>query len=64
MKLTTLTKPSTGAVLLLYLVALPTAVCVGLVEEKECENKMKSFPIYFVLEAPLGAKLNYSELKR
>ena len=40
-KLTTLTKPSPGAALLLYLAASPTAVSAVLVEEKEHENKMK-----------------------
>ena len=64
MKLTTLTKPLPGAALLLYLAASPTAVSVVLVEEKENENKMKQFPIYFVSIALSGVKLNYSELKK
>jgi hypothetical protein len=63
-KLTTLTKPSPKAVLLLYLAALPVAVSAVLVEEKEHECKMKQFPIYFVSEALSGAKLNYSELEK
>ena len=50
--------------MLLYLAALPTIVTIVLVEEKEYENKMKQFPVYFVLEALLGAKLNYSELEK
>ena len=49
---------------MLYLAASPTAVSVVLVEEKENENKMKQFPIYFVSEALSGAKLNYSELEK
>jgi hypothetical protein len=35
-----------------------------LVEEKEHENKMKQFLVYFVSEALSGAKLNYSELEK
>lgn len=46
------------------MVASPTAVSAVLVEEKEYENKLKQFPIYFVLEALSGAKLNYSEVKK
>jgi hypothetical protein len=34
------------------------------VEEKEHENKLKQFPVYFVLEALSGAKLNYSDLEK
>ena len=49
---------------MLYLAASPTAVSVVLVEEKENENKMKQFPIYFVSEALSGAKLNYLELEK
>ena len=64
MKLTTLTKPLPGAALLLYLATSPTTVSAILVEEKECENKMKQFPMYFVSEALSGAKLNYSELEK
>jgi hypothetical protein len=64
MKLTILTKPSPGAALFLYLAASPAAISTVLVEEKECKNKMKQFPIYFVLEALSGAKLNYSELEK
>ena len=40
-KLTTLSKPSTRAILLLYLAASPTIVSAVLVEEKEHKNKMK-----------------------
>jgi hypothetical protein len=63
-KLTTLSKPSPFATLLLYLTASPTTVSAVLVEEKEHENKMKQFLIYFVSEALSGAKLNYSELEK
>ena len=63
-KLTTLSKPSPSATLWLFLVASPTTVSAVLVKEKEHKNKMKQFPIYFVLEALSGAKLNYSELEK
>jgi hypothetical protein len=63
-KLTTLSKPSPSATLLLYLAASPTTVGAVQVEEKEHENKMKQFPVYFASEALLGAKLNYSELEK
>jgi hypothetical protein len=61
-KLTTLSKPSPSATLLLYLAASPTTISTMLVEKKEHENKMKQFPVYFVSEALSGAKLNYFEL--
>jgi len=63
-KLTTLSKPSPSATLMLYLAASPTIVIAVLVEEKEHENKMKQFPVYFVSEALSGGKLNYSELEK
>ena len=63
-KLTTFSKPSQLATLLLYLAASPTTVSVVLVEEKENENKLKQFLVYFVLEALSGAKLSYSELEK
>jgi ribonuclease HI len=50
--------------LLLYLAASPTTVSAVLVEEKEHQNKMKQFPVYFASEALSGAKLNYSELEK
>lgn len=55
-KLTTLSKPSPKAVLLLYLAASPVTVSAVWVEEKEHENKMKQFLIYFVYKALSGAK--------
>jgi len=58
----TLSKPS--ATLLQYLAASPTTVSAVLVEEKEHENKLKQFPVYFVSEALSGAKLNYSKLEK
>jgi len=59
-----LSKPSPAAVLLLYLAASPATVSAVLVEEKEHENKLKQFPIYFIFEALFGAKLNYFKLEK
>ena len=58
-KLTTLSKPSSSATFLLYLAASPTTISTVLVKEKEHENRMKQFPVYFVSEALSGTKLNY-----
>ena len=55
---------SPGATLLLYLTASPTTVNAVLVEEKEHENQLKQFPIYFISKALLGAKLNYIEIEK
>ena len=49
---------------MLYLEASPTTISAVLVEEKEHESQLKQFPIYFVSEALLGAKLNYTELEK
>lgn len=62
-KLTTLSRPSLGTTLLLYLAASPTTVSATLVEEKEHENQLKQSPIYFISEALSEAKLNYTELE-
>ena len=59
-----MSKPLPSAALLLYLAASSTTVSVVLVEEKEHENKMKQFLVYFVSEALSGAKLNYSKLEK
>ena len=59
-----MSKPLPSTTLLLYLAASPTTVSAVLVEENEHKNKMKQFPIYFVSEALLGAKLNYSEFEK
>ena len=63
-KVTTLSKPLPSATLLLYLAASPATVSAVLVEEKEHENKIKQFSVYFVFEALIGAKLNYSKLEK
>jgi hypothetical protein len=63
-KLTTLPKPSPKMTLLLYIAASPTTVSAVLVEEKEHENKMRQFSVYFVFEALSAVKLNYFELEK
>jgi hypothetical protein len=63
-KLTTISKPSPKATLLVYIAASPTTVSAVLVEEKLHENTIKQFLIYFISEALSGAKLNYSELEK
>jgi hypothetical protein len=63
-KLTTLSKPLPKATLLLYIAASPMTFSAVLVKEKEHENKMRQFLVYFMSEALLGAKLNYSELEK
>lgn len=62
--LTTMSKPSSKATLLLYLVASHVAVSAVLIEEKEHDLKMRQFPIYYVSEALSGAKVNYSKLEK
>ena len=59
-----LSRPSPSATLLLYIATSPTMVSAIFVKEKEHENKIKQFPIYFVSKALSGAKLNYSELDK
>ena len=46
--------------LLLYVAAFDHAVSGVLVQEKEEESKVIRQPIYYILEALLGAKLNYT----
>jgi hypothetical protein len=47
-QLTTLTPPSSGAPLLLYVAASQAAVTAALVQEKQDEQTKKQVPIYFV----------------
>lgn len=44
-KMTTLSRPSPKATLLLYIVASPTAVNAVLVKEKKHEGKLRQFPV-------------------
>jgi len=56
--------PDPEAPLLLYVVASDHAVSGVLVQEKEQESKDIQQPIYYILEALLGAKLNYTEIEK
>jgi hypothetical protein len=63
-QLTTLTPPSSGAPLLLYVAASHAAVSVALVQEKQYEQAKKQVPIYFVSKVLSPSKRNYTELER
>jgi hypothetical protein len=60
---TTLTPPSSGAPLLLYVTASHTAVSATLVQEKQDEQTKKQVPIYFISEVLSPSKRNYIELE-
>jgi hypothetical protein len=50
--------------LLLYVAAFDHVVSGVLTHEKEEGAKVVQRPVYFVLEALLGAKLNYTEIEK
>ena len=52
------------APLLLYVAASDHAVSGVLVQEKEEESMVIQQPVYYVLEAKLGATLNYIEIQK
>ena len=52
------------APLLLYVAAFDHAVSEVLVQEKEEDSKVIQQPIYFILEALSGAKLNYTKIEK
>jgi hypothetical protein len=62
--LTTLTPPSPGAPLLLYVAASHSAVSVALVQEKQDGQVKKQAPVYFVSEVLSLLKKNYTELEK
>jgi hypothetical protein len=62
--LTTLTPPSLGTPLLLYVVASYAAVSATLVQEKQDGQIKKQAPIYFVSEVLSPSKKNYTELAK
>jgi hypothetical protein len=62
--LTTLTPPSLGAPLLLYVVASHAAVSAALVQEKQDGQAKKQVPVYFVSEVLSPSKKNYIELEK
>jgi hypothetical protein len=62
--LTTLTPPSPGARLLLYVAASHSAVSAALVQEKQDGQVKKQAPIYFISEVLRFSKKNYTELEK
>jgi hypothetical protein len=62
--LTTLTPPSPGAPLLLYVAASHSAVSAALVREKQDGQVKKQAPVYFVSEVLSFSKKNYTELEK
>jgi ribonuclease HI len=62
--LTTLTPPSPGAPLLLYVAASHSAASATLVQEKLDGQVKKQAPVYFVSEVLSLSKKNYTELEK
>jgi hypothetical protein len=62
--LTTLTPPTPGAPLLLYVAASHSAVSAALVQEKLEGQVKKQAPIYFVSEVLSLSNKNYTELEK
>jgi hypothetical protein len=62
--LTTLTPPSSGAPLLLYVAASHVAISAALVQEKQDGQTKKQAPVYFVSEVLSPSKRNYTELEK
>ena len=58
------TVPDPEAPLLLYVAASNHAVSGVLVQEKKEESKVIQLLAYYILEALLGAKLNYIEIEK
>jgi hypothetical protein len=63
-ELTTLTPPSSGTPLLLYIAASHTAVSAALVQEKKDGQARKQVSVYFVSEVLSASKKNYTELEK
>jgi hypothetical protein len=62
--LTTLTPPSSGTPLILYVVVSHDAVSATLVQEKQYGQIKKQAPVYFVSEVLSPSKKNYTELEK
>jgi hypothetical protein len=62
--LTTLTPPSSGTLLLLYVAASHSAVSAALVQEKQDGQVKRQAPVYFVSEVLSLSKKNYTELEK
>jgi hypothetical protein len=63
-ELTTLTPPSSGTLLLLYVAASHAAVSAALVQEKQDGQASKQVPVYFVSEVLSASMKNYIELEK
>jgi hypothetical protein len=62
--LTTLTPPSLGTPLLLYVVASHVTVSATLVQEKQDGQVKKQAPVYFISEVLSPSKKNYTEMEK
>jgi hypothetical protein len=62
--LTTLTPPSSGTPLLLYVAASHSAVSAALVQKKQDDQVKRKAPVYFVSEVLSLSKKNYTELEK
>jgi ribonuclease HI len=62
--LTTLTPPSSGTPLLLYVAASHSVVSAALVQEKQDGQVKRQAPVYFVSEVLSLSKKNYTELEK
>jgi ribonuclease HI len=62
--LTTLTPPSSGTLLLLYVSTSHAAVSAALVQEKQDGQIKKQAPVYFVSEVLSPSKKNYTKLEK
>jgi hypothetical protein len=63
-QLTTLTPPSSGVPLLLYVAACHAAVSVALVQENQDEQMKTQVPVYFISEVLSTSKRNYTGLEK
>jgi hypothetical protein len=63
-QLTTLTQPSSGAPLLMYVAASYAAVNAALVQKRQDDQAKKQVPVYFVSEVLSPSKRNYIELEK
>jgi hypothetical protein len=62
--LTTLTPPSSGTLLLLYVAASHAAFSAALLQEKQDGQIKKQAPVYFVSKVLSPSKKNYTELEK
>jgi hypothetical protein len=63
-ELTTLTPPSSGTPLSLYVVAFHAVVSAGLVQEKQDGQAKKQVHVYFISEVLSPSNKNYTELEK